>query len=98
MKNIKRWVLVASAVLTLGASSCSKWTDLKPATPTDLSGNITTESASKRNTKIGVVLEARIRPKPSGNSTRRPSMVMISVAPSNLALAGSPDGLGKVLR
>lgn len=43
MKNIKRWVLVASAVLTLGASSCSKWTDLKPATPTDLSGNITTE-------------------------------------------------------
>ena len=43
-------------------------------------------SASKRSTITGVVLEARARPKPSGYSTRNPSMVMTSRAPSNLAV------------
>jgi hypothetical protein len=33
---------------------------------------------SKRSTSTGVVLLARIRPKPSAKSTRRPSMVPIS--------------------
>ena len=46
-------------------------------------------SASKRSTRTGVVLDARIRPKPSENSTRRPSMVMTSSAPSNWAVAAS---------
>ena len=45
--------------------------------------------ASKRSTRTGVVLDARIRPKPSENSTRRPSMVMTSSAPSNRAVAAS---------
>src|SRR4029079_14602735 len=36
-------------------------------------------SASKRNTRTGVVLEARMRPKPSGYSTRKPSIVRTSV-------------------
>jgi 2-oxo-3-hexenedioate decarboxylase len=36
--------------------------------------------------QTGVVFEARMRPKPSGYSTRRPSMVFTSVAPSNFAL------------
>jgi hypothetical protein len=33
---------------------------------------------SKRSTSTGVVLLARIRPKPSGQSTRRPSMVLMA--------------------
>lgn len=46
MKNIKSWVLAASAIVALGASSCSKWTELEQYRPTDRSsttGNTTTE-------------------------------------------------------
>ena len=43
MKNIKRWALAAGAVVALGASSCSKWTEPTQYKPTDLSGNTTTE-------------------------------------------------------
>src|SRR5690606_19149479 len=42
-------------------------------------------SASNRSTITGVVFEARMSPKPSGYSTRRPSIVFTSVAPSNFA-------------
>ena len=42
-------------------------------------------SASKRSTSTGVVLDARTRPQPSGQSARRPSMVDRR-APSNLRL------------
>ena len=44
-------------------------------------------SPSKRITTIGVVFEGRARPKPSLYSTRTPSMVITSSAPSNLASA-----------
>jgi len=43
-------------------------------------------SASKRVTTTGVVFDARARPKPSGYSTRTPSMVITSSEPSNFAL------------
>jgi hypothetical protein len=46
-------------------------------------------SASKRSTITGVVLEPRASPKPSGYSTRRPSMRTMSVAPGNCAVAPS---------
>lgn len=42
MNNIKRWALGAFLV-SLGISSCSKWTELEPSNPTDLSGNVKTE-------------------------------------------------------
>ncbi|MBF1396617.1 glycoside hydrolase family 18, partial [Porphyromonas sp.] len=43
MKNIKRLALAAGAIVVLGATSCSKWTELEQYKPTDKSGNITTE-------------------------------------------------------
>lgn len=43
MKNIKRWALASSLLLALGVSSCSKWTELEQATPTDLTKNSSTE-------------------------------------------------------
>ena len=43
MKNIKCWVLTTGLIATLGMSSCSKWTTLEPANPTDLSANSRTE-------------------------------------------------------
>ena len=47
-------------------------------------------SASKRSTTTGVVFEPRARPKPSGYSTRKPSMRMTSVAPGNTAVSPEP--------
>ena len=43
MKNIKCLALAVGAIVTLGASSCSKWTELEQYKPTDKSGNTTTE-------------------------------------------------------
>jgi hypothetical protein len=45
--------------------------------------------ASKRSTTTGVVFDGRASPKPSLYSTRNPSMVMSSSAPSNRAFSFS---------
>src|SRR5215469_5438790 len=47
--------------------------------------NAASLSASKRITTTGVVFDERASPKPSGYSTRRPSIVSTSSAPVNFA-------------
>src|SRR4029434_7339786 len=72
--------------------------------PSWLRGSAASWSASNRSTTTGVVLDARASPKPSGYSTRRPSMRITSVAPGNssdsamraTSACGSPSAQGIV--